>query len=280
MFPSPEKFDPIYAAAIASFSALVSAIVTTWISGSHARKRQDRDLDHSAKQKEFERLHSLRREVYLPFCDAAAAAIAFVPTIPNCPAEQMRALQPVMELGRHFARVNLIAPPSVIEPSTRAFYHLQVIITTLLSKRLEIDAVASELNLKEEASRTMIERLRGINEQTQELIGSELHKARFDSLQVEFHSLNSKVNEGIAISEMLNQKKFTLEMASQRLAMVMLGPIRKHSIEAFLAIRREIGLPLDDEWVKNFSEQAGKESFALLAKFQDEIERTFAGKEK
>ena len=90
MLPPPEKFDPIYAAVVGALIAMVSGFFTALIVGWQARKRQKTDLKHSAEQKELERVHSLKREVYLPFSDALAAAVGFVPTIPTCPIDSAR----------------------------------------------------------------------------------------------------------------------------------------------------------------------------------------------
>lgn len=274
MLPTPDKFDPIYAAIAGAFIALTSSILTAWLGGRQARKRQERDLAHSATQKELERIHSLRREVYLPFSDAFAAAVGFVPTIPTCPQEQIRLLQPLTELGRHFARMNLIAPPSVIEPATRGFLYLQTVVTSLVTKRFEIDEAASELALNQQMTQWMLDRQKSLSSRIEGFLDSGEFQPQVQFLQEEHVDLTQKIRDNIADHEPLNQRKFKLEMSLQRQAAAMLAPMKEHSSEAYLAIRKEIGLPLDAKWYKEFSDRTIHEAMENLTKFQNDIERT------
>jgi hypothetical protein len=273
MLPTPDKFDPIYAAIAGAFIALTSSILTAWLGGRHARKRQEKDLAHSATQKELERIHSLRREVYLPFSDAFAAAVGFVPTIPSCPQEHIRLLQPITELGRHFARINLIAPPSVIEPATRGFLYLQTVVTTLVTKRFEIDEAASDLAQNQQMTQWMLDRQKSLNSRMDGHVDSGEHRPQVQVLHEEHVDLTRRVKESLAAHEPLNQRKFKLEMALQRQAAAMLPPLKEHSSEAFLAIRNEIGLPLDAKWYKEFSDRTIHEAMENLTKFQFDLER-------
>lgn len=276
MLPTPDKFDPIYAAIAGAFIALTSSILTSWLSGRQARKRQERDLAHSATQKELERIHSLRREVYLPFSDAFAAAVGFVGTIPTCPQEQIRLLQPITELGRHFARINLIAPPAVIEPATRGFLYLQTVVTTLITKRFEIDEAASELALNQQMSQWMLDRQKSLNSRIEGFIDSGELKPQVQFLHDEHVDLTVRIRDNIDAHEPLNQRKFKLEMALLRQVADLLPPLKEHSSSAFLAIRTEIGLPLDAQWYKDFSDRTIQEAMGSLTKFQNELERTIA----
>ena len=163
MLPSPEKFDPIYAAMVGALIAMVSGLVTALVVGFQARQRQKLDLTHSAKQKELERVHSLKREIYLPFSDAMAAAVGFVPTIPTCSIETIRSMQAMTEFGRHYARVSLIAPQQVIQPVMKSFLCLQTVVMALVNKRRAIDDAASELDLNQKATDFLLDRQKKLN---------------------------------------------------------------------------------------------------------------------
>ena len=52
----------------------------------------------------------------------------------------------------------------------------------------------------------------------------------------------------------LNERKAALELESLKSATEMLVPLQEYSLPAFLAIRAEIGLPIDETWYRQFTE--------------------------
>ncbi|MCW0220672.1 MAG: hypothetical protein OJI67_20260 [Prosthecobacter sp.] len=282
MLPSPEKFDPIYAAFAGAAIAMFGSFITAWFTGRQATKRQKNDLQHSslekqkerdhiATQKELERLHILRRECYLPFMDAMASAVGFVPTIPTCPIDAIRTLVPIIELGRHISRVTLIAPPSIIEPMINGSLLLQTIATDLINKRWAIEEVSSELDLNRSSVQRMIDRQRNLNARIDNMIDSGEPKPQIQLLYQEHEELGKRIQDLIRKQGPLSDKKTDLELGLQQEAAHLLQPIKEHSIPIITAIRSEIGLPLDEDWYRRFSEKSGQKAFQVISKFQNDL---------
>ena len=278
MIPLPEKFDPIYAAIAGACIAMVAACTTAIIGGYQARSRQRIDLAHSATQKELERLHSLRREVYLPFSDAMSAAVGFIPTIPTCAIDTIRSLQPLAELGRHFARLSLIAPPKVIEPAMKAFLILQAVATALINKRWCIEDAAMDLNMNQQATQSMLDRQAKLLARMEALndVGEANHK--FQSLDAEQCEISQQLQSSLAEHEPLNRRKAELELEAIKQASEMLEPLREHTIPAIVAIRAEIGLPIDQQWYEQFSYEAAQTAHSIITKFQEDLKNALFNK--
>jgi hypothetical protein len=105
----PEKVDVLYGAIVGGLVAFLSSLLTVSFTSWHALKRQRIDLAHQAEQKEKERQHALKREIYVPVVEAASAAVAFLAQIPTVPFEALHADNPVVQLARQVARLSLVA---------------------------------------------------------------------------------------------------------------------------------------------------------------------------
>lgn len=277
MLPSPEKFDPIYAALTGALLAMIGSWITAWITGKQATTRQKNDLEHScrerenerkhaASQKELERLYALRREVYLPFIDAMSNAVSFVPTIPTCPIEAIQTLSQLAELARHFSRVSVIAPPPVIEPVMRVVLYLQTVTTTLINRRWPIEEVASELCLNRNSVQWMLDRQKNLGQRMDAFVDTGEFKPQFKILFDQHTELGQEVKRVLEIQESLNKKKAGLELALLQQASRLLMPIREHTIPVMVSIRNEVGLPIDEDWYRRFSEESAQTAMKLIAR--------------
>ena len=269
MLPSPERFDPIYAAFAGAIITMIGSWITAWLVGAQATKRQKNDLlhsssekqkerDHAAAQKELERLGTLRRECYLPFMDAMAAAVGFVPSIPTCPIEVLRTLTPLVDLGRHISRITLIAPPSIIEPMMTGFLFLQTVATTLINQRWAIEHVTSDLELNRNSVQMMLDRQKNLGERMDAMIDTGEPKPQFQHLYQQHTETGDQIQSLIGEQGPLIEWKAELEL-------------KEHSITAIVAIRSEIGLPIDEAWYRRFSEDTSQKALQLVTSFQNEL---------
>lgn len=275
----PDKPDAIYGAATGALIAFIGGL----LANRHARRRQQLDLTHNAaerererqhgaQQRELERLHSLRKEIYLPFVDAAAHAIAFVPQIPTCPIDQLKTLDPLVVLGRQFARVSLIAPPEIIEAVATGFLTLQGVAMILINRRWAIEKVSGELALSQRTVEWMISRQKNLGERMDAMVDTGEAKPQFQVLFEQHQSLSAQIQEEIARQSPLAETKLKTELHLQRDCAQLILPIQEHTTNMFLAMRREIGLPIDETWYRNFNASAMDKAVAMTLKFQDELQ--------
>src|ERR1019366_2093839 len=115
-----------------------------FLTNRHSLERQKIELAHQAQEKEKERHYALKREIYLPLLEAVSAAVNFVVQVPTMPIEKLNSDNPVGELGKAISKLNLVAPPEVMEPVTRGQTYLIKIYMVLTNERLAIQKLVGD----------------------------------------------------------------------------------------------------------------------------------------
>jgi hypothetical protein len=121
------------------------ALVGTVLSNRRARERQLLDLQHQAEQKEKERQHALKRDVYIPLAEATASAMSFIGQIASAPSEAVQKMEAVNALTRQVARATFVAPRAVMEPLQLGLRCLATNFMDLLKERMRIDLVSAQI---------------------------------------------------------------------------------------------------------------------------------------
>ena len=264
----PDKPDAIYGALVGGLIALIVATLTN----RHARKRQVLDLAHQAEQKERERIHSLKRDTYLPLLEASSSAIGFVAQIPTASIEAVRTQEPLVALGRQVARLALIAPPSVMEPVNIGFRYLFRVATELLGERLSIEGVAGDLATTSSRVQWHLDHQKDQNERFERLMDSEsTNQPLFDHIQSLLSVSHEKIQELLSRQNTLIAEKARMELDLGRKAAASLRPMTEHTTKSLVAIRAELGLPIDAAWLAAFQSAQADEAFAILTKLQDTV---------
>jgi hypothetical protein len=266
----PERFDAIYGAAIGGAIALLTSI----FSNRNARKRQTIDLKAQSEERDKERHYSLKREVYLPLIEASSGAISFVMQLPTVALEQLRTQEPLMHFARQAARLGLIAPSSVQIPVQKAQKQLMQTAMMLMNERWAIENVATEISTNNLGVQLRLNRQKELQLRQEKHIDSKTGDENImKHLSDEHQKATAEINSLLASNDSLNRKKAQLEIALQRRAAAALLPISDHSCEALIAIRNELGMPADEEWIRKFSQSTANEAAATIKDFQDEFEK-------
>jgi hypothetical protein len=268
----PERPDAIYGAAIGGAIALLTAFLTN----RNARKRQAQDLNHSSTEKDKERHYTLKRETYLPLLEASSSAIAFVMQIPTVPIEQLRAQEPMLQLARLIARLGVIAPAAVQEPVQKSHKLLTELCFKLINERWVIESVAAEL-----ASIDFDVQLR-LNRQKELQLRQEKHiDAKTGNDQLILHLFEQHRIATREIDELLSRrgplirKKLELELELARRAAADILGIAAENCEVLIAIRQELGMSSDEEWIRRFTRASADDYRAATQKFQDDLKKRF-----
>lgn len=137
----PEKLDALYGAIAGGLIAFLSSFFTN----RHALKRQRVELAHQAEQKEKERQHALKREIYVPVVEAGNVAVSFLAQIATLLFEALQGNNPIVELNRHVAKLSLVAPFEVMDAVHAGLAQVAKAYMLLTGERLVIHRFACEL---------------------------------------------------------------------------------------------------------------------------------------
>ncbi len=266
----PEHTDAMFGAAVGGGIALLTAILTN----RNARKRQKIELQHQAVEREKERQHALKRETYIPIAEAATDAVAFVAQLPTIAADQLRTMAPLNELGRLASRSGLISPPAVQEALSKFHRQLQKIAMELVLERLAIEDVAGEIESAGLGIQIRLNRQREVQlrveKHTDEGTGN---MALVKGLIDESRHANEEATKLAMHQQALTAKKTQLEIALQKKAVEALLPVSELGQAVITAIRSDLGLPPNMEWLQKFSREAVADVSASLRSFHERFEK-------
>lgn len=267
---APEKMDAIYGACVGG----LIAFVTAFFANRHALKRQKLELTFQMDEKRKERQHSLKREVYLPLVVAANEAVAFVTQLPTVPFERIRNDNPMNELARQIARLNLIAPPEVMKPVSEGHTLLMKCYMALTAERfaihkidLEVGGIDSAIENWRTQQRAAIQRLeRHFDQSTGEPAVRKFLIEEVGKAEQQMLALCEKKGH-------LVKTRFEMELHLMRKALQEVKPMRAHASKALLAIRSDVGMPVDTGQWQAIAEGSALEVDAALERYMAEVEK-------
>lgn len=264
----PEHPDAMYGAALGGAIALLTALFTN----RNARKRQAQDLAHSTAEKERDRQYTLRREIYLPLVEASNSAVAFVCQTPTAPLEQLKNQEPLFHLGRLMARLGLIAPPPVQESVQKAHMLLMQLSFMLINERWAIEAVSSDISTIDFEIQLRLNRQKELNLRMEKHIDE---KTAEESLMRHLHEQHKVANEEVtsllARKAPLVRQKLDLELRLQKKAVDCIPEIAVASGEALIMIRKDLGMPTDEHWIRESTAANNAQYGAAVRKFQEDF---------
>jgi hypothetical protein len=274
----PEHFDGIYGAAIGGAIGGAIALLTAFLTNRNARKRQVLDLAHSSSEREKERLYSLRRETYLPLVEAFSVAVGFIVQIPTLSVDQVRAQQPLVDFARLIARLGLIAPPAVQEAVQKAHILITALSFKLMNERMTIESICDEI-----ASIDLNVQLR-LNRQKELLMRQEKHiddrtaeEQLMKNLNDQHRVASAEIDALLTRRGPLVQKKAVMQLDLLNIAVRDIPVIARQSTEALIAIRKDLDLTTDDQWLRKFTDDNSAHYGAAVQSFQDEIKQRITG---
>lgn len=266
----PERLDTLYGAIAGGLIAFLSAFLTN----RHALKRQKLDLAHQAEQKEKERLHAMKRDIYLPYLGALGSAVSFVARIATVPFENLTVETPLDELGKQVAKISLVAPPEVVEPVDRGHAGLRKISAVLISERQVIQELDGNLKILDASLENLSTEVKANLATFQR---REEHKMIDKALAQQFAEYHAHLGQQrLKLQEerlALMKQRADLELRLNRLAVKEIRPLRAHGEAALLAMRRDLGMQTDEKrWAQLLSLNV-IETDAALDRFYDDVER-------
>jgi hypothetical protein len=233
--------DVVWAAVIASVLTITGVIITNiW-----NKRCLMLQLKHISNENDKEREMNLRRDIYLPAVEATTSAISFLARLPDVNISEYNTLNE--KLGRAMAKIEIIANMDTITAVAAINEKFIAGLLDLTSKRVPLMEIDGNIHLFDKIIKVNeVERDKAL-EQMKEFNAQhitdtrlwEIVQGRFDNAQAEISNYLEKLGK-----EQDRHYKLKLEIL---LECIRTGiNIQKMLPSAVIAIRKELGLPLDE----------------------------------
>ena len=224
------------------------------------------------RQKEAERLFALKREIYLPAIESFSEASGYVGQIATLPIERIQEGAPLLNLARNTSRISLVAPKEVFTKTQSAVAHLLSVSMTLARGRVALEKLSGDLKGVQSEIELFLKRQTKITDRMDVQIDSgKPDQAVMQILHQQSCQITSDLEPVFVRQNQLNEQRLEEVMRLQKRSADLLIPMTDHVADAVVAIRAELGLPLDREWYLSFARENVLRIFSELKQFQENI---------
>lgn len=261
--------DVVWAAIIASLIAIVGTLGGVLLTLWDNRKRLTAQLTHDAKQRDREREMEIRREVYLAAAEAVAEAQERLGQV---------ASMDIQEVGKKFSgtslspatnKVQLIGSEATVKAVSAFTRKYGEALMALMPKKIhltriqaEVNELNSKINATQASRREMIQQFQSIPKTPENAI---LIQNIHNSFQESEKTLEAQMQARDANQALAN--KLFFELLDESLACTI--ETGEFLVEANLAVRRELDLPIGEEFYRKMTSdnrKAVKEAFEKYLK--------------
>jgi hypothetical protein len=273
----PEKLDAIYGALVGGGVA----IIVSFLSNRHALKRLKLELSHQAAQREIERQLALKREIYIPLLEAASNAMSFYAQIGTVSIELIKQPEPLNSLARHIAKLNIVASKDVVDAVNVSHKQLAIGTIKLFKERFAIEAISAQLSSAESQIKLHESRSESFNQRFEKHVDAGTGGKELRDVLIRLTTENQE-----AVQKLYDQKKdlmlqkATAELNLSRLALQDLKTFAPQNKMALSAIRKDLGLPIDEKWLSDLFDTNSKEVFAAVEVFHRDLENVIGNQLK
>lgn len=231
-----------YAATIASFMTLTGM----WLQSRAESKRNLERLTHDALQRDRERDMALRREVYLRAAEAMAQAQEYLSGFANPAISPQQHEAMIKGVGADLNKVHIVASLSTVKAVVEANQFFVRAVADLSVKKRPIEALMHEIEREqrviESAEARRDEALTTMKEMNRSATGT---RPLWDTQSRVFHDEQNDIDGALARKERLQQRLASKQSELARLCAKAGLEFGRRVVNANLAIRRELELPLD-----------------------------------
>ena len=252
--------DVVWAAVAASVITLLGVFLTN----RDSRKRLEIQLDHDAQQRDREREMEIRREVYLAGAEAVAEAQERLGSFASLD---------IREVGKNFSGTSLSPAINKVlligsEPTVRSVNAFTrkygEVVLGLMAKKIRLAKVQSEIqNLDQRIEETLKYRDE-LRQEMQSISQTTKNSTLVERLNATFEQSEKTVNAQMMAREKKQALATTLYFELTNESLEASFETGEHLVEANLAVRRELDLPIDEEFYRKLTtegRQAVREAF-------------------
>lgn len=250
----------IWSAIIASLLTLIGVLLTN--KGNNLRFTKQ--LEHEGSQRDKEREINLRREVYLSASEAIAEAQGSITKFPNSTIQELQDRFNNSTLSANLNKIHIVASERTVSAIGSFGERFSEAIASLMVKKIVLQTLEDEVKTINENINSMLATREQILEQIQEIPKTQENSAYIDTLFKQFNETDLPLNTLFEERDTKTPKLLEQNFAYQQECLDESFSVGQTLIEANLAIRQELKLPIDEGFYTNLmTEQynSAKQSF-------------------
>jgi len=226
--------------------------------GARADRNARRQIERDHQRQAAERAQALRREVYLPAAEAIARAQELIAKLPGLDLSREAAQAVIDQVAGALGRVHLVGSEETLRATTAVSAEFSAAYLALAAKRRPITELQNEIDgldvkvrhLSYERDQLMasITRMAGDGMEQHAALWSDMN-LRFDKLHREIANLLNRRGDKVGALSAA-QHAYALEAAQHALK------LSKLAVPAYLALRAELGMAIDETGYRLLSQRA------------------------
>jgi hypothetical protein len=237
-------------------------------------RRMATQFAHERELRINEREHTMRRDVYLAAAEALASCIGSLGQFVNLNIPTEDAGKAITEKMPLLAKVHMIGGQNVMEGIISTTTEIGIIIQNLSARRIPLNAMKQQID----ALDVQLRRWGSDKDKSVELMKSHnlsgvVDQKRWDTIsnQYEFESkqFNMTLENRVALQRSLLERQ--LEYGRDCIAMI--HALRPLVVPVVVNLRRELGLPLDEDAFTKATLDASQRQIAALESFVGEVRK-------
>lgn len=235
----------IFSGVVSGFVGAAIALFGTYLQGLLQARRQTEELQHDAEQRTKEREMALRREVYLPAAECIAKLQEHLKSYASQTMSNEDRSEITVGVWGHFNKVAIVGSIETIEVFDRLYLKFSQLNEPLCLKHLNIHNIDLEIELLHENQPQIVDQIN----QLIHLVNSEPfganspRKIDLDNQVVSLRASLQSQFEQIKQKRLL-QNELRYEVSEDISRAV--AEIERLMAEANIAIRKELGMPIDE----------------------------------
>jgi hypothetical protein len=274
---APDKLDAIYGALVGGCLAGGVAIVVNFLSNRQSLKKLGLEISHQAQQREMERQLSLKREIYIPLMEAFNNAISFYGRMGTAPSELIRQMEPLSALSRHVSKMSVVASKDVMEAVHAASKNLALETLKLMKERMRIEAFYAQIESVESQIKFLESQSASLSQRFEKHIDAGTGSAGLLEMLMQL----TKEYQG-SLEKLHRQKsELALQKSAVALNVAMLAARGLKAMgadhkAALMAIRIDLGFPVEEGWLSALLDANLKEVIEAVESFSDDLKTMIA----
>lgn len=238
-------------AAVGTIFGAFVALAATLVSNVGNNKRLKIQLEHDAKEKNIDRMNTLRKEVYLAAVGEISKATSYLSSLPSKDLSNTNISEDLQGLFVSAAKLSLVASTSTQKAIDILGVAYSNLIFVIAQRMGPLQEVSNQISLNDrlyEDAMTDVRRILGEltrfaeGARTEELVNQALHNS-FDFFSGQAKKINEERRAAYAefnrLTEIFNKQLFA-DMA----------PVAELQIEVMISVRADLGIDTDDAEIR------------------------------
>lgn len=256
-----DLMDKHFAAVLGVAGTLIGA----WLANRHALKTQERSLSHAERQQKYAQQSQLRTEVYMRACASSNRLLQGVFSLADPSADVSQLPHLMQDASADLAALNVPASEAVLE-GAKAF-HLSIFDlhgVLIVERQKMVVAVAMAETYRIESTAALARQNQYTEFLRQQNIGGRFDPEVNKRLMQQFDTAVAERDQHH--QQQIEQSRVAYTESARLISLISaeVPELTRKSEDVFLAIRRDLGLDIDEEAFRRVSQEGMQKSMSQL----------------